>query len=72
MKQTALNRAYYMCFSTPDGKKVLEDLERRYDRANLIKKVNGVVDPNAVLVAASELGPITHIKERIKDGRVAR
>jgi hypothetical protein len=61
-----------MCFSTPDGKAVLEHLESRFNRSNLVKKVNGVVDPNATLVSVGELRPITEIQERMENGKLAR
>lgn len=72
MKQPQINRAYMLCFGTPDGKIVLDDLLSRYGRRSIVKKANGVIDPNAVMIAVGELKPITFIEERIEDGKLAR
>ena len=68
-----LNRSYLAVFSTPDGKAVLDDLCRNFDHNNLCRKSpDGVVDPNASMVAIGSHKVIKHIEERIDDGQLAR
>lgn len=43
--------AYVHVFESPDGKRILEDLEYRFNGTTL-KKHEGVIDPNASIAAA--------------------
>jgi hypothetical protein len=45
-----LGSLYDRVFKSPDGKKVLEDLEFRFNGTTL-KKVDGLIDPNASIAA---------------------
>jgi hypothetical protein len=45
-------RAYEHVFSSPDGKAVLEDLERQFNGTTLKKDKDGKIDPHASIAAA--------------------
>jgi hypothetical protein len=46
-----LGALYDRVFKSPDGKKVLEDLELRFN-GTALKKVDGLIDPNASIAMA--------------------
>jgi hypothetical protein len=53
VKAEAARRAamYHHVFTSPDGQKVLDDLQRQFGGTTL-RKHEGVIDPNASLAAA--------------------
>ena len=57
--------AYRNVFASPEGQVVLEDLKYYFDRSLFIK-VDGVIDPNAVIAMAGSLEVILHIEQRMR------
>lgn len=57
--------SYKNLFATPDGKAVLEDLERQFGGTTL-RKNNGVIDPNASIAAAGCREVLLYIENIIK------
>lgn len=49
-------------FSSPDGKAVLDELERQFDGTCLKKDKEGRIDPNATLAAAGCREVLLYIK----------
>ena len=69
---TRRNRDYWETFTTPVGKKVLEDLEKMFGGVPLKRSPDGRVDSDASMVAIGSQEVIKTIHERIKYGQVAR
>lgn len=60
MRNKQIQAAYRNLFNTPDGKVVLQDLDQKFN-GSLLKKTEGLVDPNASLVAIGKREVIVHI-----------
>lgn len=46
-----LRSSYHRIFNSPDAETIMRDLRKQFDGTTL-RKVNGVIDPNASLAAA--------------------
>ena len=59
-------RAYVNLFDSPNGKVVLEDLDKQFNRTTL-RKVDGVIDPNASIAAAGCREVLLYIDEMMRN-----
>ena len=59
-------RAYVNLFYSPNGKVVLEDLDKQFNRTTL-RKVDGVIDPNASIAAAGCREVLLYIDEMMRN-----
>lgn len=62
-KLLPVRRAAFKLFGTPDGKLVLEALERAFVDELVPKDGNGAVDPNAVLVQVGARQVIDYLRK---------
>ena len=58
------SKLYHTLFSSPNGKKVLADLEKQFGGTTL-KKVDKVIDPHASIAAAGAREVILYIKQEV-------
>ena len=58
-------RAYYNLLNSPDGEVILRDLDEKFNRTTL-RKVNGVIDPNASIAAAGCREVLLYIDEMMR------
>ena len=59
-------RAYVNLFDSPNGKVVLEDLDKQFNRTTL-RKVDGVIDPNASIAAAGCREVLLYIDDMMRN-----
>ena len=59
-------RAYINLFDSPNGKVVLEDLDKQFNRTTL-RKVDGVIDPIASIAAAGCREVLLYIDEMMRN-----
>jgi len=72
MPKADVNRAYFMSLSSPEGKHVMEDMNRYASRKLMKKDKQGRVDPFAMAFAAGQRDLFDYIEQRIEDGKLAR
>ncbi len=65
----AKRKAYAALFKGPNAEIVLDDLESRFNGTGL-KKVDGKIDQNAVMVAAGERNVLLYIYEQLRNHNV--
>jgi hypothetical protein len=70
--QKDLNRAFYTCFLTKEGKEVIEYLTKSYGRSTLRKDKTGRMDQTASIAAAGAHEMYFDIMTRIQNGELAR
>jgi hypothetical protein len=71
-RERADNRAFYNVSMTPDGERVFKSLDRIFGGELVRKTSEGMVDPNASMVALGSFKVIKLIREKIHDGKMAR
>jgi hypothetical protein len=69
-KAHQLGALYERVFKSPDGQKVMEDLELRFNERTL-KSNNGIVDPYATIFADGSRDVILHIYRMRKYNAIA-
>jgi len=74
LNQRLISKAYEHIFITPEGKKVLHDLERMFSNRSSVKvpKETGVVDIHRTLVNEGAREVVLYIHNRIKGGESER
>ena len=66
IEREKIRHAYRLLFKGSDAEAVLKDLNKTFNRSSL-KKINGVLDPNAIIAAAGSRDVLLHIENMMRD-----
>ncbi len=67
-EQTKINRLYHDLLGMDAGLKIIEDLEKFFDKRSMVVRSEGRVDVNGTLVRNGHFEVMSFIKQRIKLG----